>query len=346
MIQGYTNEGNAILSLKGNVEQLRDAYKDAQKEAYNILITSGEDSDGNDIIKNARKTITGSTLGSHDWGNVEKIRYLDRLMSASDSVDSMLDLWNESLNSAYSKWFEDFAGVGGTINIGALTEKDLAAIRKNASVLRQQYQAEINSAISNVQTLANAYLMTSEDFDMLDEQAKNAASIIVNSLNKNIVEKFTVKEDVGTYVAGIVDTIQDNPEIPDCLISLFELDLSDMQPDKAKNLADSYIRRIAKALGENPLDLKIRLGFEDVDTLAQNYNEATGKAAEKFSKKPVINLFGGGKIYDPDYLSEREALDSLQSSVKAAANAYATLLSGSYSLSELLDSIQADGCME
>lgn len=37
LIQGYTDEGNAILSVKGNVEQLRDAY--------NTLIISGENSD-------------------------------------------------------------------------------------------------------------------------------------------------------------------------------------------------------------------------------------------------------------------------------------------------------------
>ena len=30
----HTDEGNVILSLKGNVEELRDAYKEAQKEAY------------------------------------------------------------------------------------------------------------------------------------------------------------------------------------------------------------------------------------------------------------------------------------------------------------------------
>lgn len=52
MVRGYTSEGNAILSLKGNVEQLRDAYKDAQQEAYNMLIASGENGDGNDIVKN------------------------------------------------------------------------------------------------------------------------------------------------------------------------------------------------------------------------------------------------------------------------------------------------------
>lgn len=56
LIQGYTSEGNAILSLKGNVEELRDTYKEAQQEAYNMLITSGKDSNGNDIINQWKNT--------------------------------------------------------------------------------------------------------------------------------------------------------------------------------------------------------------------------------------------------------------------------------------------------
>lgn len=51
LIQGYNDQGIAILNLKGNVEGLRDAYKEAQTEAYNTLIASGENGDGNDIIK-------------------------------------------------------------------------------------------------------------------------------------------------------------------------------------------------------------------------------------------------------------------------------------------------------
>lgn len=38
LIQGYNDQGTAILNLKGNVEGLRDAYKEAQTEAYNTLM--------------------------------------------------------------------------------------------------------------------------------------------------------------------------------------------------------------------------------------------------------------------------------------------------------------------
>lgn len=285
MVQGYTDEGNAILKLKGNVDALREAYEAEAQAAYNSLISTGKDSDGNDILKDANNVITGSTLGAHDWGNAEKIDYLDKLMDATDSVDSMLNLWDESLNSAYSEWFEDFAGVGGTVNIGKLTDEDLANIRKNAKILKQQYQAEIDSAVDNAETLANAYLMTNEDYAKLDEQSKNAASIMVNSLNADIVSKFGEdKENVGKYVDDIVQIISTNPDAKDAMIGLFTMDTTDMPVDDIKYWTNAYIDTIAKILQEDPAELKIRLGFDN-DTTEPLKTKVKGFLKDEFDGK-------------------------------------------------------------
>lgn len=285
MVQGYTDEGNAILKLKGNVDALREAYEAEAQAAYNSLISTGKDSDGNDILKDANNVITGSTLGAHDWGNAEKIDYLDKLMDATDSVDSMLNLWDESLNSAYSEWFEDFAGVGGTVNIGKLTDEDLANIRKNAKILKQQYQAEIDSAVDNAETLANAYLMTNEDYAKLDEQSKNAASIMVNSLNADIVSKFGEdKENVGKYVDDIVQIISTNPDAKDAMIGLFTMDTTDMPVDDIEYWTNAYIDTIAKILQEDPAELKIRLGFDN-DTTEPLKTKVQGFLKDEFDGK-------------------------------------------------------------
>ena len=129
--------------------------------------------------------------------------------------------------------------------------------------------------------------MTNADYAKLDEQSQNAASIIVNSINERIASGFAKPEDVGVYVAKIVDTIkdEDNPEVRNALIGLFTDDLSELSPQQAKELVDQYIKCIAKALdreGEE-LELKVELGFEDVDTIARNYNAVMQNAAEKFS---------------------------------------------------------------
>ena len=292
LIQGYTDEGNAILSLKGNVEELRNAYKDAQQDAYNMLIVSGKDSGGNDIIDNFQNTMHND--GALRWDS-----------SAKEYVDIITELYNAMLGSEqeYQKLYKDMTSLYSSYNKGRsmaqiwdiqkvlkeigftseISDEDKKNIATNARSYIQTYQAEVDSALKNVQTLANAYLMTNEDYALLDEQSKNAASIIVNSINERIASGFTKPEDIGAYVANIVDTLKTNSEARDALVGLFTEDLSKLSPQQAKELVDQYIKCIAEALGEDELELKVRLGFEDTDTIARNYSAAIEKAAEKFS---------------------------------------------------------------
>lgn len=285
MVQGYTNEGNAILSLKGNVEQLRDAYKEAQQEAYNMLIISGEDSDGNDIIKNYQNVLSNSNpfikLNSSAKEYLEIIKTLHEAMLASEEeydrmYNAMLGGGNKLTND-YNMSQAQLNEVKKTLkDIGFqadLTDEDKRNINASVKAYIQTYQAEVDLAMKNVQTLANAYLMINEDYAELDEQSKNAASIIVNSINENIASGFDDKIAVGEYVNEIVDTIKDNSEVQDALIGLFSLDITDMPVNEAKSLIETYIGYIAKEIGEDPLELEVRLGFDDtVDTAKRLQN--------------------------------------------------------------------------
>ena len=284
LVQGYTDEGNAILNLKGNVEELRDAYKEAQKEAYNLLIVSGEDSDGNDIIKQWNDTRdTGFWAGALDLGAED----IGGGISVSDALDQLktiqkmtADQYREIKRIVGSGTREEIAGltdIQKDIGYGSylykalgldsdVSNEEFANIQKQAKALVQTYNAEIESALSDIKTLANAYLMTNEDYDKLDAQSKTAASMVVNSLNESIANRFSSKEDVAVYVDSIVQAISSNDEAKDALTKLFTMDTSNMPIGEIKSQVDSYIDVIAKALNENPVELKTRLGFEDFDT--------------------------------------------------------------------------------
>lgn len=295
MVKGYTNEGNAILSLKGNVEQLRDAYKEAQQEAYHMLIASCEGSDGNDIIKHYQNTISNDSFIKVNPAAQEYIEIFNSLYDAMLSSyeeygklyrkimdsDEIMDQYKMSMAS-YKKVKDQLKDIGFK---SELSDEEKRDIHNSIKSYIQTYQSEIDSALKNVQTLANAYLMTNEDYAGLDEKSKNAASIVVNSINESIANGFKDKVDVGEYVGKIIGTLKDNPEVRDELIGLFELDLSDLQPDSAQEIIDQYIKAIANKIEENPLELKIRLGFDDIDHLAQNYRTAMRKAADKFTEK-------------------------------------------------------------
>lgn len=285
LVRGYTDEGNAILNLKGNVEKLRNAYKEAQQEAYNLLIASGENGDGNDIIKQWQDTQDTNfwasffDLGADDVGggisvsdaidqlkaiqdmSAEEYRQLMATISAggSDAISQLTDIEKEI---GYGDYLTKALGL--TWNI---SDEDFTEAKKQAKILVQTYNSEIQSALSDVKSLANAYLMTNEDYDKLDSSSKNAASIIVNSLNENIASGFNDKTDVGEYVQTIVDAFE-NADSKNAINNLFNLDTSNMSVKDINAEVDKYIDIIAKAIGEDSDKLKIRLGFEDInDTL-------------------------------------------------------------------------------
>ncbi|MDE7435672.1 MAG: hypothetical protein K2N01_07635, partial [Lachnospiraceae bacterium] len=331
LIKGWTAEGDAILSLKGNVDELRDSYKQAQQEAYNTLITSGEDADGNDILENWNNLHeTGFWASTFDFGyddvggaismadalrqleaiqnmTAEEYREIERIAFAgtTSELDSLSELEREIGNSGY---------LYGALDIDyAVSDEDFAIAQKKAKVLAQTYRAEIEAALSDVETLANAYLMTNADYAKLDEQSQNAASIIVNNLNAYIASDFNSKEEVGEYVDKIVQMISSNPAARNALIGLLSMDTSDMPISDIKYWVNEYINTIAGFLNEDPLELKIRLGFENVDSLAENYEKIVDNAIIKFTNGIIINkptLLGNGeKQYTSESLAEKEILD-------------------------------------
>lgn len=309
LVQGYTDEGNAILNLKGNVEALRDAYKEAQQEAYNLLIANGQDSDGNDIIKQWNNLYdTGFWASIFDFGMAD----VDKSISVTDAIEQLKAIQN--MTAERYREIERIAGSGTAEEIATLSDieqdiaygsylnkalgltwdisdEDFAEAKRQAKILVQTYNAEIESALSDVKTLANAYLMTNEDYAKLDESSKNAASVIVNSFNADIASGFKDKTDVGKYVAEIVKAF-DNQDVKNAANNLFNLDTSTMSVKDARAEINKYIDIIAKEIGEDSENLKIRLGFEDIDdTLNRAKNKFMGRLTPNDSYTAQINSF-------------------------------------------------------
>lgn len=185
------------------------------------------------------------------------------------------------------------------------SEEDFYKLIPTLKATLQSLKAEYQSSLKDVQTLANAYLMTNEDYEKLNEPSKNAASLIVNSIDENIASGFKNKEDVGAYVSELVSEIQNNPEFQTALTNLFTTDLSTLSPEKAKETVDSYLSTISSFLHEDKNELKIRLGFDNVDDLLTSYNNAI---------KTSIDKYGGSendlkKFFDDNSINTQEEID-------------------------------------
>lgn len=284
MVRGYTSEGNAILSLRGNVEQLRDAYKDAQQEAYNMLIASGENGDGNDIIKNWENLHeTSLTAKFFDFGFEDKdgklstkeaVEQLDAFSSMSAErfreikQYTMYEYDSEKSNSlsdiekeiGYGTYIDKALG----IDEGS-TDEELAEAKRRARALAHTYQAEIDAALNDMHLLANAYLMTSEDYGKMDEQSRNMASMIVNSFGEDIASGFHDKVDVAAYVTDVMTMIKNDSDVQNALNGLLTTDFTSLSKEDAKTLIKQYVDAIENSANGELIDLNKLLGFSELE---------------------------------------------------------------------------------
>lgn len=296
LISGYTNEGTAILSLKGNVEDLTSAYKEAQKEAHIMLITTGKDSNGNDILKNAQNILNGDSSTKSKYNSKkEELDYINEFMDILSQKNAkqillkktgLLTEFNPSDDDKiYRGWIENLLGVStdGARYIKDLTDEQISNMIQTLHTQKQIAESEIESVVNDIKTVANAFLMTNKDFEQLDEQSKSSISLMVNNLNSGIASGFKELDDIGEYVTKIINTATTNPEMKNAMVSLFSMDTADTSIHEIKKSVDDYIQVIAGALEEDPIELKARLGFDDIDSLLSNYEKITDSAVKKFS---------------------------------------------------------------
>ena len=299
LVQGYTDEGNAIINLKGNVESLRDAYIEARKEAYNLLIVTGEDDKGKDIMKqwedlnDTNWFLKAFDLGAQDVdkgiSKVDAVKQLEAVMKMTADEYRQIARSITTVEMDNLSDLEIAIGEGSYLNkaIGLkwnITDDEFAKARQQAKTLVQTYNAEIDTALSNIKDIATAYLMTNDDYDKLNGQAKNAVSIFINSIDAEMANKFNgEKKNIGNYVTNILSAVSSDTNVRDAIVKLYTMDDKSMSAKEIINNVDSYIGIIASALGENSDELKNRLGFGNV-------GEELSRAVVKFgsTKKSLL----------------------------------------------------------
>ena len=283
LITGYTDEGTAILSLKGNVEELRDAYKEAQQEAYNLLISTGKDSDGNDIME-AYKNLSeldwwDSVIGAEDVTTTVKRDITKQILDLMSNMDTAVEEYDKLAKEIFDTYgdrgynFLEEMGLPAIKDVfsdtSGITKEALKAGRSTVQSYYQGFQAEIDNGVSNVKLMANAFLNTNDFYldDSTTDEVKNALSVMINSIDEEVADSFNgSKEKVGAYVNNIVNAIKDNPDAQNAMVKLFTMDTTDMSVGEIQSEVDSYMSIIADAIHEDSDKLKIRLGFDDSDT--------------------------------------------------------------------------------
>lgn len=331
LIAGHTSEGNAILTLKGNVEALTKAYKDEQKAAATSVI-SGSDKENTNVVKNYKnesKTGIKSAFKSaftfnsdksmvNGLSTTQKISYLERATNLSIN-----ELKNKSGSIGSDNVFRSLLKTYGLDTDS--TDQEVTTIIQNMKAELSTYQAEVDEAMKGIKTKANAYFIYNSDYDNLnDEQINQISSLIDKALTEEIADTFNKDSDINSkFVQKIIDGIENNKEgISNAYKSLLTIDPNNMgDVSKDKQAIDGYIKKIADYIGTDAESLKKGLGYDVADDISQQYNNIIEEAKKKESDFDWDSWFKEHSVNTQEEINKwKEIASSANSAAKAREN--------------------------
>lgn len=333
LIAGHTSEGNAILTLKGNVEALTKAYKDEQKAAAASVI-SGSDKENTNVVKNYKnesKTGIKSAFKSaftfnsdkstvNGLSTTQKISYLERATNLSIN-----ELKNKSGSIGSDNVFRSLLKTYGLDTDS--TDQEVTTIIQNMKADLATYQAEVDEAMKGIKTKANAYFVYNSDYDNLnDEQINQISSLIDNALTEAVADTFNKDSDINSkFVQKIIDGIENNKEgISNAYKSLLTIDPNNMgDVSKDKQAIDDYIKKIADYIGTDADSLKKGLGYDVADDISQQYNNIIEEAKKKESDFDWDNWFKEHSVNTQEEIDKWKEIASSANSATEAREKYA-----------------------
>ncbi|MDE6687687.1 MAG: hypothetical protein K2K17_10270 [Lachnospiraceae bacterium] len=296
LVDGWDAQGEAIVNLTDCAKELNAEFEKSSHNANLTLMESKED-----IFKNYENTI--NEINS-------SIRYAEEALSIIHSGGDFYDVIYD-YEGYKTSYYTAFTELG--LSIDDMIGGNYDTLENQLILKLNSLKNEMEKAAQDVTPLLNAYLSEDADFQNLsDENLKNVLSLFINNLPSSLVTDInnngiTAGSD---FIEGFVDAIKDNEDAKNALMQLSTIDLTDMSIMESKDIIDNYISELVNILSDigyeiDPIELKTRFGFDDIDQTADNYKNVLRNAAKRISgasdgeiKKKYGNYEEYQAIYD------------------------------------------------
>ena len=216
LVQGYDSQGNAILSVKGNVEALTRAYEDLMIANYNAILDEGDDvfkDFQNKVVENNDEGIIGNKTTYSAMKNVES------LLGSDDLEKSLSELTNQELLDM-AQAIENEAGLEvdweGSIDSGTNAARArvalLEVLQSDFSTIRSavnDFNNDLDEDIEGVADLALAHVGKAFSYKGnhadLDSGLKNIFNQMLSGLDYEFYEQFNTAEEMYDELDNMLD---------------------------------------------------------------------------------------------------------------------------------------------
>ncbi len=281
MVSGYTEEGNAIIALKGNVEALEEAYKKEAEAARDAILIKQ-----NDVFDNFKNNTTESQswFGARSGKSKQKdLSDVGTLMSGNEEqIENLID---EQGSSAVRQLLKDagikFTSFDDTVDV---VKENMASIQAYYRKLKGEIEAEAAS----VRTVLNAYLQQDWDYLQMSDEGKKLAQSIISGFDTEFYSQFDSAAEMEAWVTtNVIQPLQNTA-------NLEQVELTFGLQTKFNNgeiSVDEYIKQIKEMLKQ----LEPVLGKEVVTNLRTVFGIESYETKKK-SAEEILDSEGDKKV--------------------------------------------------
>ena len=367
MVQGYTDEGNAIIAHKGNVEELTKAYEDQKKAAQDAIIVGSAD-----VFKGFKAKVDNDAIASWEETGLIQLKslgdYLTSIINDQEKVEEFLsNLGSSTTDFNYVQLKDLLVNAGYDVSWNDY-DKALKDVKTDPQKLRSylsKITSEMEAEAAKIKPIMQAYLEQSYDYQGLDEDVQDIVKQIVGQFDSEFYAQFDNETEMAAWVTeNIVNKFKGKDG--EKLASEFQmvLDLKTQFNNNEIPLAEyeskltKFLSTISTLPDETQKAIKLIFGISEdgYDSNQANKNKilkmlkgSWEEAKEYVGSLTLDELEIGAKLeFNADSISVedfkkkleeakkatdkmRDSLDSLSSAIKAAESAF-----------ELFDEVEKD----
>lgn len=304
LVTGYTNKGNAIITLKDNVDSLTESYKENIKAKAASFITNGDDGntiqsffDDYDVFTNGENGLFAPSAGGL-WNNkstdYEDYYGYDKVHEWLSDVSemSLKDLQNLQKSTTEATYLYDLLKENG-YELANITENDYNAVHDVLNIRLTSLEGEMATRVSNIKMSLQQMLYADGDYWNIDnKEALSALDSFFASIDDEFIKQNNLLSQTAlqSFESNAVDLFQNN-STKQSMIDIFSSQGEDETIKNYTTRVENAISEIQKYCDENGIAIPFNFGTEDdpkgvqkiVDDLQKSYDDAISSAKEKYN---------------------------------------------------------------
>ena len=302
LVTGYTNEGNAIITLKDNVDSLTESYKENIRAKAAAFITNGDD-DGNTIQsffddykiftegENGLFAPSAGGLWNNKSTDFEDYYGYDKVHEWLEDVTdlSLKDLQNLQKGTTQATYLYVLLKENG-YELANITEDNYEAVHDVLDTRLTSLEGEMATRVSNIKMSLQQMLYADRDYwDIDDKEALSALDSMFSSIDSEFIKQNNLlgQDALQSFESNVIKLFEDK-DTQKAMIDIYTPQSDDESIEDYSKRVNDAIKEVQNYVKDKKID--IPLDFTDATDNVKGLQESYTNTINRFKSSEESSL--------------------------------------------------------